>query len=198
MCCSLCRHRPTWWPWWWNMTTRPSTTRRWPPHRITTPQPTTALIMTSSHGDDNVTTVTATTAADTTSSMATTTLMTSSHRHDNVTTSSVVQTTSGQLATTTSLPTTTTPAWLPESCPRLPQSLRGRVNIEDIVDQKWYELIRVQTLNSPAYVDHVSCSTLQVNTSSLTDAEAHLDWEQRIEGHIFRREKKQLTRKHVN
>lgn len=89
---------------------------------------------------------------------------------------------------------------LPESCPRLPPSLAGRVELEDLTNRTWYELVRVQTHNSPAYGERISCSTLELSNSSSgdnvndTEAEAFLEWRQLMPGTIYERETKNVTR----
>lgn len=66
------------------------------------------------------------------------------------------------------------------------------MDLDDVVSTSiWYEMIRVQTYNTPAYVDYVSCSTMQMTSQSPTDAEALLAWE---EGGLFRRKRSSVTR----
>jgi hypothetical protein len=88
---------------------------------------------------------------------------------------------------------------LPETCPRLPPFAARRVELSDVTNRTWYELIRVQTYSAPAYADRVSCSALKIDdgTSGRDDdtdkARAFMQWRQRILGTLFKRESKNAT-----
>jgi hypothetical protein len=89
--------------------------------------------------------------------------------------------------TLTSTPTTL--PWIIPSCPQVAPSRSGLVDMSYINDKVWYELHRVQTYNSPAYVADVSCATMKLTLapSSTLEAVIHLSWE---EGVIFSRQRK--------
>jgi hypothetical protein len=85
---------------------------------------------------------------------------------------------------------TTSASWLPETCRR---TRPGRVVVADVTNRTWYEVLRVQTYNSPAYADRVSCSTLLLiatETEAVEEATVHLEWRERKRGTFFERETK--------
>lgn len=78
----------------------------------------------------------------------------SSHRHTDEETSRTTPMTIG----------TSTPDPL-ASCPEVPKNRRGSVDLELIEGKLLFELYRIQTRNSPAYVDGLSCSVMELDFS---------------------------------
>jgi hypothetical protein len=161
----------TWWPWWWHRTTKK-------PIDTTTTASDHHDHHHGNHGNETTTDdykrTTTTPTSDWNRGTAPTTWRPWSTSHSPL------------------MSTTRTEEWLLESCPRLPRGNRSRVDVPDVISRPyWYELIRVQTSNSPAYVEQIACSTMRLNATSPNDAEVLLMWE---EGSSYHRKSKNVTR----